>query len=70
MVLDSLNPSGRILMLAFVLVLFWVGAWGLVEEILQVVRKAVGVSHLQLYIAIVVGVVLLVHANPHLLEAF
>ncbi len=70
MVLDSLNPSGRILVLAFVLVLFWVGAWGLVEEILQIVRKAVGVSPLQLYIAIVIGVALLVHAHPRLLEGF
>jgi TRAP-type C4-dicarboxylate transport system permease small subunit len=66
----SLNTSGRILLVAFVLVLFWVGAWGLVEEVLVMVRKSIGISPFQLYLALVVGVVAIVLRYPQMLERF
>jgi TRAP-type C4-dicarboxylate transport system permease small subunit len=64
------SESGRILLVAFVLILFWVGAWGFVEEVLAMVRKSVGISPLQLYLALMVGVVAIVLRYPHMLERF
>jgi hypothetical protein len=64
------TESGRILLVAFILVLFWVGAWGVVEEVLAMVRKSFGISPLQLYMALTVGVVVLVLRYPHMLERF
>ncbi len=66
----SMHEAGRILLVAFILVLFWVGAWGVVEEVLTMVRKTVGVSPLQLYLALMVGVVAIVLRYPHMLERF
>ena len=66
----GMHESGRILLVAFILVLFWVGAWGIVEEVLTMVRKTVGVSPLQLYMALMVGVVAIVLRYPHMLERF
>jgi hypothetical protein len=66
----GMHESGRILLVAFILVLFWVGAWGVVEEVLAMVRKSVGVSPLQLYMALMVGVVAIVLRYPHMLERF
>jgi TRAP-type C4-dicarboxylate transport system permease small subunit len=67
---SSLNTNGRVLLVAFVLVLFWVGVWGLVEEVLIMTRKTIGISPFQLYLALVVGVVALVLRYPHMLERF
>lgn len=64
------TESGRILLVAFILVLFWVGAWGVIEEVLVMVRKTFGISPFQLYLALVVGVVALVLRYPHMLERF
>jgi hypothetical protein len=67
---DCRGPSARVLLAATVIILFWVGMWGFIEEVLGVVRKSIGVSPLQLYAGLIVVAVALAIRYPLVLERF
>ena len=64
------NISARVLLAATVIILFWVGMWGFIEEVLTAVRKSIGVSPLQLYAGLIVVAVALAMRYPLVLERF
>ena len=64
------GSKGRVLMVATVIILFWVGMWGFIEEVLVAIRKSIGVSPLQLYAGLIVLAIALAMRFPLVFERF
>ena len=68
--LRSLRESGHILLLATAIILFWVGMWGFIEELLLVIRKSIGASPLQVYAGLILLALAIAMRYPLVLERF
>ncbi len=64
------KTSQEILMIAFVVVLFWIGVWGLFDTLLQQFIKGSVWNAVGIYGGLVVVVFLIVQVRPHILEHF
>jgi hypothetical protein len=58
------------LLQSFLIVLWWIGCWGLVETFVQPLIQGSAIKALVVYGGMIVAVVLIVSANPTLLEKF
>lgn len=59
-----------ILFIALLLVLWWVGLWGLIETLLHIFIKGSTQKAILIYSSLVLTVLVIVYAKPHLLENF
>jgi hypothetical protein len=53
---------------SLILILWWVGVWGLADTVIHLVFKGETMKELGVYIFFVVTVLILVFINPELLE--
>jgi hypothetical protein len=53
---------------SLILILWWVGVWGLADTVIHLVFKGETMKELGVYIFFVVTVLILVFVNPELLE--
>jgi hypothetical protein len=58
------------LLQSFLIVFWWIGCWGLVETFIQPLIQGSSVKALVVYGGMIVTVILIVMANPALLEKF
>lgn len=64
------GETGDILFVALLLVVWWVGLWGLIETILHTIIKGSTQKAILIYSSLVLSVLVIVYAKPQLLEHF
>ena len=64
------KTSFEILEIALIVVLFWIGVWGLFDTLLQEFIKGSLWNAIGIYSALILFVILLVQRKPHVLEHF
>ena len=62
--------ASNILLIAFLVVLWWIGVWGFVETLLHQVIKGSTTKALLLYSSLIATVLAIVWMKPHLLDHF
>jgi hypothetical protein len=60
----------NILLIAFLVVLWWIGVWGFVETLLHQVIKGSASKALLIYSSLIATVLVIVYMKPDLLEHF
>jgi hypothetical protein len=65
-----LNQPSEILLIAFLIVVWWVGVWGLLETLLHQYIKGSFTKAICVYTLLIVLVISIVWSRPHLLENF
>lgn len=64
------GETREILLIALLVVLWWIGVWGLVETLLHIFIKGSTQKAILVYSSLIATVLLVVWAKPHILEHF
>jgi hypothetical protein len=61
---------GKILMISFLIVIWWIGSWGIVETLIHQYIRGSTTKALWVYGSMIVFVITVVYFNPHVIDHF
>ena len=65
---DAERNALELLVIAAVIVLFWVGVWGLTEEAIDELHERFRISKMKIYLGLIILIVTLFLMFPHILD--